>query len=53
MPAKTTVATFLVGEWLPAIRASNRPSTHDHYWGAAGLAIRRTELSHPARGRRK
>jgi integrase len=31
MPAKTTVATFLVGEWLPAIRASIRPSTHDHY----------------------
>ena len=30
-PAKTTVGAFLVDEWLPAVRASIRPGTHDHY----------------------
>jgi integrase len=30
-PTRTTVAGFLVGEWLPAIEASIRPGTHDHY----------------------
>jgi integrase len=27
----STLATYLVNEWLPAIRASVRPTTHDHY----------------------
>ena len=27
----STLATYLVDEWLPAIRASVRPTTHDHY----------------------
>ena len=30
-PTKTTVGAFLVDEWLPAVRASIRPGTHDHY----------------------
>jgi integrase len=30
-PARITVAQFLVDEWLPGIRASIRPGTHDHY----------------------
>ena len=30
-PSKTTVESFLVGEWLPAIEASIRPSTHALY----------------------
>jgi integrase len=30
-PTKATVAGFLVDEWLPAIAASIRPGTHDHY----------------------
>jgi integrase len=27
----STLGTYLVDEWLPAIRASVRPTTHDHY----------------------
>jgi integrase len=30
-PTKTTVGSFLVGEWLPAVKASIRPSTHELY----------------------
>jgi integrase len=30
-PMKATLAAYLVDEWLPAIRASVRPTTHDHY----------------------
>jgi integrase len=30
-PTKTTVASFLVQEWLPAVKASIRPSTHELY----------------------
>jgi integrase len=30
-PTKLTVASFLVDEWLPAVRASIRPGTHDLY----------------------
>ncbi len=29
--SRTTVAEFLVGEWLPGIKASIRPSTHAQY----------------------
>jgi integrase len=30
-PAKTSVGSFLVDEWLPAVQASVRLATHDHY----------------------
>jgi integrase len=30
-PVKATLGAYLVEEWLPAIRASVRPATHDHY----------------------
>jgi integrase len=30
-PSKLTVGFFLEEEWLPAIKASIRPGTHDHY----------------------
>ncbi len=30
-PAKTTVASYLVEEWLPAVKASLRPGTHELY----------------------
>ena len=30
-PVKVTLGAYLVDEWLPAIRASVRPTTHDHY----------------------
>lgn len=30
-PAKVTLTTFLKEEWFPAIRASTRPATWDHY----------------------
>jgi hypothetical protein len=30
-PVRATLVAYLVDEWLPAIRASVRPRTHDHY----------------------
>jgi integrase len=30
-PVRVTLGAYLVDEWLPAIRASVRPTTHDHY----------------------
>jgi integrase len=30
--SKMTLGRFLTDEWLPAIRASVRPTTWDHYW---------------------
>jgi integrase len=30
-PSKVTLSTFLRDEWFPAIRATTRPSTWDHY----------------------
>ena len=30
-PTRNTLADFLVDEWLPAMRATVRPSTWDHY----------------------
>jgi integrase len=38
-PANTTVESFLVAEWLPAIRASVRPGTHDLYAKMVGAYI--------------